>query len=80
MPDVMREDRLGPVDEEEWGFAGGLSRNGAGRPQHGLKLTEPTPATSLELLLEDPCLEAPQDLCIGTLGLAIAPGMSHTEA
>ena len=31
----------------------------------------------LELLLEGPGLEASQDLCVGVLGLAIAPGVCH---
>ena len=35
------------------------------------------PAAGLELLLEGPGLEAPQDLCVGAFGLAIAPGVCH---
>ena len=37
--DLVREGCLGPVDEEEQGLAGGLSRSGADRSQHGMKHT-----------------------------------------
>ena len=37
----------------------------------------PAPAACLELLLEDPSLEASQDLRVGAFGLAIAPGVCH---
>ena len=77
MLDLEREDRLGPVDEEEWGLARWLGGGGADGPQHGLKLVVPAPATGLELLLEGPSLEAPQDLRVGAFGLTIAPGVRH---
>jgi len=37
----------------------------------------PAPATGLKLLLEGPGLETPQDLPIGRVGLAVAPGVRH---
>ena len=37
----------------------------------------PAPAAGLELLLEGPGLEAPQDLCVGLLGLAVASVVRH---
>ena len=37
----------------------------------------PAPAAGLQLLLEGPGLEAPQDLCVSTFGQTIAPGMRH---
>ena len=37
----------------------------------------PAPAAGLELLLEGPSLEAPQDLRVGAFGLTIAPGVRH---
>ena len=37
----------------------------------------PAPAAGLELLLEGPGLEAPQDLCVGAFGLTIAPWVCH---
>ncbi len=42
-----------------------------------MELVEPAPATGLELLLEGPGLEAPQDLCVGAFDLTIAPGVRH---
>ena len=46
-------------------------------PHHGLEFVVPAPAAGLELLLEGPGLEAPQDLCVGAFGLTIAPGVCH---
>ena len=74
---LVREDRLSPVDKEEQDLAGELSRGGADGPQHGLKLTEPTPSIDFELFLEAPCLKAPWDLRVGALGLAVAPWVRH---
>ena len=37
----------------------------------------PAPAVGLQLLLEGPGLEAPQDLRVGSLGLAVASGVRH---
>ena len=54
----VRENSFSFVDEEERGLADRLGCGGADGPQHGLELIEPTPAASLELLLEGPCLEA----------------------
>ena len=65
MLDLVREDRFSSIDEEERGLARWLSGGAADRPQHGLELVVPTPAAGLELLLEGPGLEAPQDLCVG---------------
>ena len=75
--DLMWEDGFGSVDKEEWGLAGGLSHGGADGPQHGLELIDPTPATSFKLLLEAHCLEAPQDLRVGALRLAVAPQVGY---
>ena len=77
MPDLVREDGLSPVDEEERGLASRLGRGCADGPQHGLKLVVPTSAAGLQLLLECPGLEAPQDLRVGSLSLAIALGVRH---
>ena len=77
MLDLVRKDRYGAVDKEEWGLARWLGGGGADGPQHGLELIVPAPAAGLELLLEGPGLEAPQDLCVGTFSLAIAPGARH---
>ena len=71
--DLVRED----LNEEEWGLIGGLSRSGADRPQHRLKLTEPALAARLKIILEAPRREAPQDLRNGALGLAVAPWVHH---
>ena len=73
----MREDRFGSVDQEERGLSSRLGRGCADGPQHGLKLVIPTFAIGLQLLLEHPGLEAPQELCVGSLGLAIASGVRH---
>ena len=77
MLDLMRENRFCSVHEEEWGLARWLGGGGADGPQHGLELVVPAPATGLELLLEGPGLEAPQDLRVGAFSLAIAPGVRH---
>ena len=77
MPDLVRENRFCPVDEEERSLARRLGRGGADGPQHGLELVVPAPAAGLELLLEGPGLGAPQHLCVGVLGLTIAPGVHH---
>ena len=77
MLDLMREDRFGFVDKEEWGLAHRLSGGAADGPQHGLELVVPAPATGLDLLIEGPGLEASQDLRVGVLSLAIAPGVCH---
>ena len=37
----------------------------------------PAPAAGLQLLLEGPGLEAPQDLTVGALSLTIAPGVGY---
>ena len=74
---LVREDRLGSIDEEERSLAGRLSRGGVDGPQHGLEIIEAAPAACLELLLEGPRLEAPQDLCVGALSLAIALRVCH---
>ena len=75
MLDLVREDCLGSVDEEERSLARWLGSGGADGPQHGLDRA--TPAVGLQLLLEGPGLEAPQDLCVGALSLTIAPGVGH---
>ena len=77
MPFLVRYDRLSFVDEEEWGLARRLGGSGADGPQHRRELIVPTPFASFEILLEGPGLEAPQDLRVGALGLAIAPGMRY---
>ena len=77
MLDLMRENLFGSIDEEEWSLARWLGRGGAEGLRHGLELVEPAPATGLELLLEGPCLEAPQDLGVGALSLAVASGGCH---
>src|SRR3954462_1755807 len=75
--DLMREDHFGSVDQEEWSLSSRLGRGCADGPQHRLKLIVPTSAAGLQLLLERPGLEAPQDLCVGSLGLAVASGVRH---
>ena len=77
MHDLMREDRFCSLDEEERGLARWFGGDGADGPQHGLELVVLAPAACLELLLEGPGLEAPQDLCVGAFGLTIAPGVCH---
>ena len=77
MLDLMRKDCFSSVDEEEWGLACWFGGGGADRPQHRLELVVPAPATGLELLLEGPGLEAPQDFRVGAFGLTIAPGVRH---
>ena len=77
MLDLVRKDCFSSVDEEEWSLARRLGGGGADGPQHGLELVVPAPAAGLELLLEGPGLEAPQDLCVGAFGLTIAPGVRH---
>ena len=42
-----------------------------------MELIVPAPAAGLQLLLEGPGLEAPQDLHVGAFGLTIAPGVRH---
>ena len=69
MPDLVRENRLCSVDEEERGLARWLGGGGADGPQHGLELVVPAPAAGLQLLLEGPGLEAPQDLRVGAFQL-----------
>ena len=73
----MREDSLCSVDEEEWGLASRLGGGSADGPQHGLELIIPAPTAGLQLLLEGPGFEAFQYLCVGALGLAVAPGARH---
>ena len=77
MLDLVWENCFCFIDEEEWGLAYWLGGGGADGPQHGVELILPTPAAGLELLLEGPSLEASQDLCVGVLILAIAPGVCH---
>lgn len=77
MLDLVREDCFGSIDEEERSLARWLGSGGTDGPQHGLELVVPAPAAGLQLLLEGPGLEAPQDLCVGALSLTIAPGVGH---
>ncbi len=77
MLDLVWENRFCSINKEERGFACRPGGGGAGGPQHGLELVVPAPAAGLQLLLEGPGLEAPQDLCVGALSLTIAPGVSH---
>ena len=73
----MREDRFGSVDEEEWSLSHRLGGSGPDGPQYGLEIIVPAPAASLQLFLEGPGIEAPQDLRVGSLGLAVASGVRH---
>ena len=77
MLDLVREDCFSSVDEEEWSLARWLGGGGADGPQHGLELVVPAPAAGLQLLLEGPGLEAPQDLRFSAFGLTITPGVGH---
>ena len=77
MLDLVREDCFSSVEEEERSLARWLGSGGADGPQHGLELVLPAPAAGLQLLLEGPGLESPQDLSIGALSLTIAPGVGH---
>ena len=79
MLDLVRENCFGSVDKEERSLARWFGGGGADGPQLGLELVVPAPAAGLELLLEGPCLEASQDLRVGALSLAVAPGVA-TEA
>src|SRR3954462_1691042 len=75
--DLVREDCFGSVDQEERGLSSRLSCGCADGPQHGLKLIVPTSAAGLQLLLERPGLEAPQDLRVGSFGLAVTSWVRH---
>ena len=75
--DLVREDGLSSVDEEECGLASRLGRGRADRPQHRLELVVPAPVARLQLLLEGPGFEAPQDLRVGSLSLAVAPRVRY---
>ena len=77
MFELVREDCFGSVDEEERSLARWFGGSGADGPQHRLELVVPAHAVGLQLLLEGPGLEAPQDLSVGTLSLTIAPGVGH---
>ena len=79
MLDLMREDRFCSVDEEERGLACWLGAGGADGPQHRLELVVPAPAAGLELLLEGPGLEAPQDLALARSAWPLLLGCA-TEA
>ena len=72
MLDLVRENRFCSIDKVERCFSCWLGRGGVDGPQHRLQLVETVPAAGLELLLEGAGLEAPQDLCIGSLSLSIA--------
>ena len=75
--DLMRENSLSSVDKEERGLASWLGHGRADRSHHELELIVPAPAAGLQLLLEGPGLEAPQDLCVGSLGLTVAAQVRH---
>lgn len=77
MLDLVREDRFGSVDEEEWSLSHRLGGSGPDGPQYGLEIIVPAPAASLQLFLEGPGIEAPQDLRVSMFGLAIAPRVGH---
>src|SRR3954467_9234133 len=77
MFDLVREDCFGSIDQEERGLPSRLARGCADGPQHGLELVVPTSAAGLQLLLECPGLEAPQDLRVGSFGLAVASRVRH---
>src|SRR4051812_22449036 len=77
MSDLVREDCFGSVDQEERGLPGWLGRGCADGPQHGLELIVPTSAAGLQLLLDRPCLEAPQDLRVSSFGLVVASRVRH---
>src|SRR4051812_25767570 len=77
MSDLVREDFFGSVDQEEWGLPCWFGRGRADGPQHGLELIVPTSAARLQLLLECTCIEAPQDLRVGSFGLAVASRVRH---
>ena len=76
MLDLVREDCFSSVDEEEWSLSGWLGGGGPDGPQYGLELIMLAPPAGLQLLLEGPGLEAPQDLRISMFGLTIAPGVA----
>ena len=44
---------------------------------HSTDWIVPAPAVGLQLLLEGPGLEAPQDLRVSALGLTVTPGVVH---
>ena len=77
MLDLVRKDCFSSINEEEWSLTRWLGGGGSDGPQHGLELVVPAPAAGLQLLLEGPGLEAPQDLRVGAFGLAIAPGVCY---
>ena len=75
--DLVMENDFSSINQKERGLSSRLGRGCADGPQHGLKLVVPTSAAGLQLLLERPGLEAPQDLRVGSLGLAVASGVRH---
>ena len=77
MLDLVREDCFSSVDEEEWSLTRWLGGGGPDGPQYGLELVMPAPAAGLQLLLEGPGLEAPQDLRVSAFSLTITPGVGH---
>ena len=77
MLDLVREDCFSSVDEEEWSLACWLGGGGLDGPQHGLEPAVPAPAAGLQLLLEGPGLEAPQELRVSAFGLTVTPGVGH---
>ena len=77
MLDLVRKDCFSSVDVEEWSVARWLGDGGSDGPQHGLELVVPAPVAGLQLLLEGPGLEAPQDLRVSTLGVTVTPGVGH---
>src|SRR3954466_4255061 len=77
MSDLVREDCFGSIDQEERGLPTRLGRGCADGPQYRMELVVPTSAAGLQLLLECPGLEAPQDLRVGSFGLAVASRVCH---
>ena len=76
MLDLCGENRFSPVDEGKWCFTSWLGGVGVDGPEDRWKLVDPTFAIPLEAV-EASCLEALEYLCICSLGLAIALGMSY---
>ena len=74
MLDLCGQDRFGAIDEGERRFTSWLGGVGADGPKNLWQFVDPALAMPLEAV-EASCLAALEDLCICSLGLAIALGM-----
>ena len=77
MFDLCREDGFCSIDEGKGGLTGRLGGGGTYRPQDGLKLVDPVLPAGFEFLVESLHFQSLEYLGVGTLGLAIASGVSY---